>query len=45
MVLEQECFFPLIESPASVGFSLANGTGDLLHSDLSQSEDAFTGLQ
>jgi carboxypeptidase C (cathepsin A) len=34
-----------IESPAGVGFSLANGTGDTLHSDLSQSEDAFAGLQ
>ena len=34
-----------IESPAGVGFSLANGTGGTLHSDLSQSEDAFAGLQ
>ena len=34
-----------IESPAGVGFSLANTTDDLLHSDMSQSEDAFAGLQ
>jgi carboxypeptidase C (cathepsin A) len=34
-----------IESPAGVGFSVANTTDDLLHSDMSQSEDAFTALQ
>lgn len=34
-----------IESPAGVGFSVANLTDDLLHSDMSQSEDAFTGLR
>ena len=34
-----------IESPAGVGFSFANSTADFLHSDLSQSEDAFTGLR
>jgi len=33
-----------IESPAGVGFSPANTTDDALHSDLSQSEDAFMGL-
>jgi carboxypeptidase C (cathepsin A) len=34
-----------IESPAGVGFSVANTTNDLLHSDMSQSEDAFAGLK
>jgi carboxypeptidase C (cathepsin A) len=34
-----------LESPAGVGFSVANTTDDLLHSDMSQSEDAFTGLR
>ncbi len=34
-----------IESPAGVGFSMANATGDLLHNDLSTSEDVFTGLR
>ena len=34
-----------IESPAGVGFSIANLTDDLLHSDMSQSEDAFTALR
>lgn len=34
-----------IESPAGVGFSVANTTDDLLHSDMSQSEDAFAGLK
>ena len=34
-----------IESPAGVGFSVANTTDDLLHSDMSQSQDAFVGLQ
>jgi carboxypeptidase C (cathepsin A) len=33
-----------IESPAGVGFSIANGT-DLLHSDMSQSDDALVALQ
>ena len=33
-----------IESPAGVGFSVANTTDDLLHSDLSQSIDAFNAL-
>ena len=34
-----------IDSPAGVGFSVANNTDDLLHSDMSVSEDAFTGLR
>jgi carboxypeptidase C (cathepsin A) len=33
-----------IESPAGVGFSVANTTNDLLHSDMSQSDDAFVAL-
>ena len=34
-----------IESPAGVGFSIANNTDDFKHSDISQSEDLFAGLQ
>lgn len=34
-----------IDSPAGVGFSEANTTDDLLHSDMSQSEDAFVALR
>ena len=34
-----------LESPAGVGFSVANNTDDLLHSDMSQSEDAFAALR
>ncbi len=34
-----------IESPAGVGFSVAQTADDLLHSDMSQSEDAFTALR
>lgn len=34
-----------IESPAGVGFSVANTSADYVHSDISQSEDLFTGLR
>ena len=34
-----------IESPAGVGFSWANTSDDLLHSDVSSSEDAFFALR
>jgi len=34
-----------IESPAGVGFSVGNTTGDLRHSDTSQSKDAFKALE
>lgn len=34
-----------IESPAGVGFSVANTTDDLLHSDMSQSDDAFAAVK
>jgi carboxypeptidase C (cathepsin A) len=34
-----------IESPAGVGYSIANNTDDYKHSDISQSEDLFTGLK
>lgn len=34
-----------IESPAGVGFSVANTTQDMKHNDMSVSEDAFKALQ
>ena len=34
-----------IESPAGVGYSIANNSDDYKHSDVSQSEDLFAGLQ
>ena len=34
-----------MESPAGVGYSIANTTDDLLHSDMSTSQDAFSALQ
>jgi cathepsin A (carboxypeptidase C) len=34
-----------IESPAGVGFSVATTPDDLLHSDMSQSDDAFEALK
>lgn len=34
-----------IESPAGVGFSVANTSADFVHSDVSQSDDLFTGLR
>jgi len=34
-----------IESPAGVGYSIAKGKGDNIHTDYSQSEDAFKALK
>lgn len=34
-----------IDSPAGVGFAIANTTDDLLHNDISTSEDAFAALK
>jgi len=34
-----------IDSPAGVGYSIANGTNDTVHNDVSTTEDAFAALQ
>lgn len=34
-----------IESPSGVGFSIADDPEDLLHNDMSQSQDLFKALQ
>ena len=34
-----------IESPAGVGFSVANGTNDTNHTDMSQSRDALAAVK
>ena len=34
-----------LESPAGVGYSMANSDTDLVQNDMTQSEDAFVALQ
>jgi serine carboxypeptidase-like clade 2 len=41
----QEANLLYIESPAGVGFSFGQKPEDLVHTDMSQSQDAFAALQ